>query len=469
MRFTHNMHICTVHTIHTARPSGRSGAATRSRPRRPIRRFPWLLAALAAAACSDASESPPPAAADPVPPPPNTLAEAERAAGWRLLFDGETTNGWRGYNREEFPDTGWAVVDGALVVGATATDPDVPIGGDIVTTESFADFDLKFEFMLSEVANSGVLYRVIEEEGAEIWHNAPEYQVLDDPAYVEMGTMDMNTHLTGDNYDLHASGEKTLHGPGEWNEGRIRVLGNVVEHWLNGIKTVEYVLGSREWADLVAASKFAPFPHYGTAPAGPIGLQDHGRNVWYRNVKILPLEPVSIFNGEDLDGWTVHGTERWYVEDGDLVCESGSDGQYGYLSTERTYRDFDLWVDFRQEADGNSGVFFRSSVEGTTVNGWQAEVAPPGMATGGIYESYGRGWLAQPDAELDGELRMGDWNTMRVRAVGDRVRTWLNGTLMVDLADEAIGGAEGSIALQIHDGGGIKVRWRNMRLVDLGG
>ena len=428
------------------------------------------LAAFLLAACSSGSDTQPAAAtADATTPPPNTLTEAERAAGWRLLFDGETTAGWRGYNLDAFPDTGWAVVDGALVVGATATDPDVPIGGDIVTTESFTDFDLKFEFMLSEVANSGVLYRVIEEPGAAIWHNAPEYQVLDDTAYIEMGTMDMNTHLTGDNYDLHAAGEKTLHGPGQWNTARIRVANNHVEHWLNGTKTVEYVLGSPEWEALVAASKFAPFPQYGRAASGPIGLQDHGRNVFYRNIRILPLDAVSLFNGTDLDGWQVHGTERWYVDSGELVCESGPDAAYGYLTTDRTFRDFDLTVDFKQEADGNSGVFFRSSVEGTTVSGWQAEVAPPGLFTGGIYESYGRGWLSQPDPALDAALRMGDWNTMRVRAVGDRVTTWLNGTRMVDLVDEGVGAGTGSIALQIHDGGGIKVRWRNIEVVDLGG
>ena len=411
-------------------------------------------------ACAEAPEAP-------AETPHNTLTEAERAAGWRLLFDGETPAGWRGYGQETFPDTGWAVIDGTLVVGATSTDPDVAVGGDIVTTESFSDFDLRFEFMLSEVANSGVLYRVIEEEGAAIWHNAPEYQVLDDPAYIAMGTMEMNTHLTGDNYDLHASGETTLHGPGEWNEGRIRVRNDLVEHWLNGTKTVEYELGSPEWEALVAASKFAPYPRYGRAASGPIGLQDHGRNVWYRNIKIRPLEPVSLFNGENLDGWRVHGTERWYVEDGELVCESGADAEYGYLVTEETYRDFDLTLEFRQEADGNSGVFLRSSVEGTTVSGWQAEVAPPGLFTGGIYESYGRGWLVQPDPALDDALRMGDWNTMRIRAVGDRVTTWLNGTKMVDFEDEKIGEAEGSIALQIHDGGGIRVRWRNLRITDL--
>ncbi|MXY30673.1 MAG: DUF1080 domain-containing protein [Gammaproteobacteria bacterium] len=437
-----------------------------------------LLAGCAlAVACADAADAPQQtsrdsdmdAAAPGHAAAPNTLTEAERAAGWRLLFDGETTEGWRGYNRESFPDTGWAVIDGMLVVGATAVDPDIPVGGDIVTTESFSDFDLKFEFMLSGVANSGVLYRVIEEEGAEIWFNAPEYQVLDDTAYIEMGTMDMRTHLTGDNYDLHAAGEKTLHGPGEWNEGRIRIANNHVEHWLNGVKTVEYELGSPEWEALVAASKFAPYPRYGRAASGPIGLQDHGRNVFYRNIKILPLGPVSLFNGENLDGWRVHGTERWYVENGELVCESGPDAEYGYLTTEQLFGDFDLTVDFKQEADGNSGVFFRSSVEGTVVTGWQAEVAPPGLFTGGIYESYGRGWLVQPDPALDAALKMGDWNTLRVRAVGDRVTTWLNGTRMVDFEDARIGEAEGSIALQIHDGGGIKVRWRNLKIVDLGG
>ena len=221
---------------------------------------------------------------------PNTLSKEERADGWRLLFDGETTRGWRGYNRETFPDTGWAVVDGMLVVGATATDPDVAVGGDLVTEEDFSNFDLRFEFRLSEVANSGVLYRVIEELGAEIWQNAPEFQVLDDQAYVDMGTMDMRTHLTGDNYDLHAAtGERSLRPLGDWNEGRIIVDGVHVEHWLNGYKMVEYELGSPEWEALVAKSKFAEFPSYGRALSGPIGLQDHGRLVWYRNIKIRIL------------------------------------------------------------------------------------------------------------------------------------------------------------------------------------
>jgi len=173
-----------------------------------------------------------------------------------------------------------------------------------------------------------------------------------------------------------------------------------------------------------------------------------------------------LFNGENLDGWRVHGTELWFVEDGELVCESGPDAEYGYLATERTFTDFDLKLDFLQEADGNSGVFFRSSVEGTTVSGWQAEVAPPGLWTGGIYESYGRGWLIQPDSTRR-DVVMGEWNEMRIRAVGDTVTTWLNGVEMINIIDEQIGEASGSIALQIHDGGGIRVRWRDLQIRDL--
>jgi len=174
-----------------------------------------------------------------------------------------------------------------------------------------------------------------------------------------------------------------------------------------------------------------------------------------------------LFNGVDLRGWNIHGTELWYVEDGELVCESGPDAEYGYLATERTFRDFDLTLEFKQSADGNSGVFFRSSLDGTRISGWQAEVAPPGLWTGGIYESYGRGWLIKPTEEKDAALRMGQWNTMRIRVVGDQVTTWLNGTEMIDLVDPQIGNAEGVIALQIHSGGGIKVRWRNLRVSDV--
>ncbi|NNL07621.1 MAG: DUF1080 domain-containing protein [Croceitalea sp.] len=172
----------------------------------------------------------------------------------------------------------------------------------------------------------------------------------------------------------------------------------------------------------------------------------------------------SLFNGKNLDGWVKHGTEKWYVEKGELICESGPDAAYGYLSTEDFYDDFELILEFKQEADGNSGVFFRSTFEGVKVTGWQVEVAPQGKDTGGIYESYGRGWLIKPDPELDKHLKMGEWNTMRILAVDQTVTTFLNGVEMVHLADEKVANGKGAIALQIHDGGGIKVKWRNIKV-----
>lgn len=173
-----------------------------------------------------------------------------------------------------------------------------------------------------------------------------------------------------------------------------------------------------------------------------------------------------LFNGDNLDGWEIYGTEKWYVEDGLLVAESGPDGEYGYLATTEDYKDFELTVDFLQEADGNSGVFFRSALDGTKITGWQVEVAPQDLHTGGIYESYGRGWLVKPETEKEELLNFGEWNQLKIRVVGNNVTTWLNGEQMVNFTDEKIGDANGKIALQIHDGGGIKVYWRDIIIKD---
>ena len=175
----------------------------------------------------------------------------------------------------------------------------------------------------------------------------------------------------------------------------------------------------------------------------------------------------TLFNGKDLTGWKIYGTEKWYAEDGLLVCESGPNKEYGYLGTEQKFKDFELTLEFKQEANGNSGVFFHSSIEGTKIAGWQAEVAPPGSSTGGIYESYGRGWLIKPEPEKDKALKMGDWNKMTVKVVGNVVTTYLNGTQMITLDDVKIGEKDGCIALQIHSGGGIKVKWRKIKIKQL--
>ena len=174
---------------------------------------------------------------------------------------------------------------------------------------------------------------------------------------------------------------------------------------------------------------------------------------------ISNAQNASLFNGKNLDGWQIYGTEKWYVNDGLLICESGDDKAYGYLGTVKHYKDFILTLEFKQESNGNSGVFIRSTVDGIKVKGWQVEVAPMGNHTGGVYESYGRGWLIKPDPKNEKVLREGEWNLMEIRVQGSHLTSWLNGTKMVDLNDEKIGEGEGGIVLQIHSGGDVKVSW----------
>lgn len=176
---------------------------------------------------------------------------------------------------------------------------------------------------------------------------------------------------------------------------------------------------------------------------------------------------ATLFNKKDLTGWKIYGTEKWYVDKGELICESGPDKEYGYLGTDQKFKNFELSLQFKQEADGNSGVFFHSSIEGTKITGWQSEVAPPGRWTGGIYESYGRGWIIKPTDDKDKALKMGKWNEMRIKVQGNNVTTYLNGQEMITLTDDKIGSVDGIIALQIHSGGGIKVKWRKIKVREM--
>ena len=178
----------------------------------------------------------------------------------------------------------------------------------------------------------------------------------------------------------------------------------------------------------------------------------------------LNFDKIILFNGTDLTGWKIYGTEKWYVKDNLLICESGPDKGYGYLATEKFYDNFILTLEFNQESDGNSGVFFRSNIEGTKISGWQVEVAPPGSHSGGIYESYGRGWLIQPHSKYDDIVVLNQWNFMKIKVYNNEVTTWINGSKMININDDKIGKGIGSIALQIHDGGNIKVKWKNINI-----
>ena len=206
----------------------------------------------------------------------NRLNATERAAGWQLLFDGNSLTGWRGYNSESMP-TGWSAENGMLI----RTGP----GGDIITEQQFADFELSLEWLVGPSGNSGVLFRAVEGQ-EEVYHGAPEMQILDDA-----GHADGRSPLTsaGSNYGLHGVPRGIVKSAGEWNTSRIVVVNNQVEHWLNGDKVVEYALGSADWAQRVANSKFAQWPAYGRASRGHIGIQDHGDRVSFRNLKIREI------------------------------------------------------------------------------------------------------------------------------------------------------------------------------------
>lgn len=205
----------------------------------------------------------------------NALTPAERAAGWRLLFDGRTTAGWTGFRKDSL--AGWRAENGALVrVGP---------GGDIVTTEQYANFELTLEWNVAAGGNSGIFFRVSDEQGA-VYETGPEMQVLDDS-----GHADGKSRLTaaGSNFALHAAPAGVVKPAGQWNRVRLVVNGSHVEHWLNGQKVVEYELWTPEWKALVQASKFRQWEGYGRALTGRIALQDHGDRVAYRDIKIRVL------------------------------------------------------------------------------------------------------------------------------------------------------------------------------------
>ena len=237
----------------------------------------WQLIALVVALGSCKAQSQPPQ------PPPsstnavqNTLTDAEKADGWRLLFDGKTTTGWRSYGKPTLSD-GWVVQDGALTrTGA---------GGDIISNDEFKNFELSIDWKIEPGGNSGIFYRASEEKD-EIYWNAVEMQVLDDAKHPD-GQNPLQS--AGAAYDLYPAPRGHVKPGGEWNSARLVVNGNHVEHWLNGFKMTEYELGSPDWNSKIAASKFKPHAKFGKNTQGHIGLQDHGNVVAYRNIKIRAL------------------------------------------------------------------------------------------------------------------------------------------------------------------------------------
>ena len=212
----------------------------------------------------------------------NQLSPEQVAEGWYLLFDGETMKGWRFYQNK--PNNSWEIVDGVLHCK--------PFDGnenraDLVTQEQYKNFEFVFDWKVPKGGNSGVMYRVTEEFN-EPYLSGPEYQLIDDLGWP--GDPLKDSQLTGSNYDMHATPkDKLMNSAGEWNTSKILINGNHVEHWLNGRKLFDYELQSDDWKKLKKNSKWNDAKGYGMAEKGHIALQDHGQEVWFRNMMIRPL------------------------------------------------------------------------------------------------------------------------------------------------------------------------------------
>jgi len=423
-----------------------------------------------------AADAPRPAEEAPRPAEPSlSLSQAEAAAGWKLLFDGKTAEGWRGYRMETFPEKGWAVEDGCLHLLPGG-------GGDILTEKTYGDFELSLEWKATEGANSGVMFRVTEEELAP-WQTGPEYQILDDAG---AGAGSTDPHSAGALYDLYApSPEKVLHPAGEWNQARIALRGSRLEHWLNGILVVDCDLTSPEYLARLEASKFHVFPKFGRNESGHIDLQDHGHELWFRNVKIRagngPLPGLSwkpLFNGKDLTGWRGYledgakPEEVWSVQDGAIVCKGD---HKGYLATETAHKDFLLRFQWRfspvTRQAGNSGLLLRMTGEDAVwprcieaqlmsgdagdfwkIGGFEAKTAPKRTEAARACKTHGA------------EHAVGQWNEMEVWLQTAVITVIVNGQV-VNRAEGA-DHVTGPIALQSE---GTEIHFRNIEIMSIDG
>lgn len=397
---------------------------------------------------------------DPVP---GTLTTAQREAGWRPLFDGRTTGGWRGFRRAGFPEEGWVVEDGTLHIRAGGR------GGDLVTEKRFLDFELAFQWKVAPGANSGVFYRVVE-EGRAPWLTGPEYQILDDAQHPDSRRPETSAAAL---YGLVAAEDKTLRPAGAWNTGRIRVHGSEVAHWLNGERVLQTRIKGPQWERLVAGSKFADMPHFARSRLGHIALQDHGDAVWYRDLRIRALpapDARPLLAGDGLEGWKAFPEEASaaFVPGDDILDIKGE--PRGYLRTKTTHRDFVLRLQWRWPGKpGNSGVLLRvtgpdriwpscieaqlrSGAAGDLYNLSGSPVKAPAERTTGIRTA----------ASQRNERPLGEWNAYEIVVQGGTVTLSVNGRMVNRM--EGIPREAGSIGLQSE---GAHVQVRNLRLIPL--
>ncbi|YCM42684.1 DUF1080 domain-containing protein [Verrucomicrobiaceae bacterium 227] len=395
--------------------------------------------------------------------------------GFTKLFDGETLKGWTNSAGQPVEEGGWVAEDGILHRTGKS--------GDLYSAKEYGDFEFRWDWKISEKGNSGVKYRVTKYGKQNL---GLEYQVLDNEHPDGKKTP---KRQAGALYDLLQNSVEDSGRPvGEWNASRIVARGNHLQHFLNGNLIVDITVGSDEWKAAHAASKFKSHPDFATNPTGRIYLQDHGDEVWYRNLEIKELDTgwTSLFNGKNLDGWSVKSGKAKYHIDGDAIVGTTEDGSpNSFLTTDKQYSNFELEFDVKVHDRLNSGVMIRSLLKdvdkdayGGRIFGPQVEIeasGAKGAESGYIYgEATGRGWLT-PKAKLIPHkvMKDGEWNHFRIIANGSNIKTWINGQAISDLSDEEIFKTHptGHIGLQVHgigkNAGPFTAAWKNIKIKEL--
>jgi hypothetical protein len=430
----------------------------------------WAPVAVWLACAGIAMANPPPER--PISPTLFALSPAEEAAGWIVLFDGQSTDHWRGYKQSTFPPKGWAIEDECLKVISGGG------GGDIVTVDEYGDFELSLEFKTAPKANSGIMYRVNETHDAP-WMTGPEFQVLDDAGH---GLEATSWQSAGACYELYKPGAaKALKPGGEFNHARIRLKDNVLQHWLNGKKIVECDIRSADFKNRVAASKFKSYEGFGAQRRGHICLQDHGDTVWFRTIRIRSLDKplpgeIALFDGTSMRGWSavlpdadsMDGT--WSVQDSVMICT----GQpIGYIRTIADYTNYVLKLEWRfdpvTKQAGNSGVLLRMVGEDKV---WPKSVEAQLLSgSAGDFFNIGEFQMTTDPSRTNGrhtkrlrdvERPIGEWNEYEIICDHGDVTLIVNGDPINhawDVAEES-----GKIGLQSE---GAVIHFRNIRLAPI--
>lgn len=395
--------------------------------------------------------------------------------GFISLFDGETLAGWTNGAGQPVEEGGWVAEDGILHRAGKS--------GDLYSAKEYGDFELRWDWKIAPKGNSGVKYRVTRYDKSLL---GPEYQVLDNEHPDGKKTP---KRQAGALYDLFPTSVEDSGRPiGEWNASRIVARGNHLQHYLNGNRVVDITVGSDEWKETHAASKFKSLPDFAGNPSGRIFLQDHGDEVWYRNLEIKDLDSgwVSLFNGKNLDGWSVKSGKAKYTIEGDAIVGTTEDGSpNSFLTTDKQFDNFELEFDVKVHDSLNSGIMIRSLLKDVDTDNYGGRIFGPqveiessgknGAKSGYIYgEATGRGWLTPADKLIPHKImKDGGWNHFRIVADGANIKTWINGEAVADLSDEEIFQThpKGHIGLQVHGIGGgqgpYTAAWKNLKIKEL--